>query len=185
MLKTISAGMTALAVITGPSLGYAQSPAAGPASERITAADLNALTDARIAIVKSALQLTADQERYWPPIEEAIRSRAKDRLTRLESVTTGVAERADRSPIENLRDRDPVEFLNRRADALTQRAADLKKLAAAWQPLYQTLTPDQKRRLGFVAVSALRDLRDDVEERRIRAADEEMLRLERRLPSAR
>jgi hypothetical protein len=84
-----------------------------------------------------------------------------------------------------LRDRDPVEFLNRRADALTQRAADLKKLAAAWQPLYQTLTPDQKRRLGFVAVSALRDLRDGVEERRIRAADEEMLRLERRLPSAR
>jgi hypothetical protein len=84
-----------------------------------------------------------------------------------------------------LRDRDPIEFLNRRADALTQRAADLKKLAAAWQPLYQTLTPDQKRRLGFVAVSALRDLRDGVEERRIRAADEEMLRLERRLPSAR
>jgi hypothetical protein len=185
MLKTISAGMTALAVITGPSLGYAQGPAAGPASERITAADLNALTDVRIAIVKSALQLTPDQERYWPSIEEAIRSRAKDRLTRLESVTTGVAERADRSLIENLRDRNPIEFLNRRADALNQRAADLKKLAAAWQPLYQTLTPEQKRRLGFVAVSALRDLRDSVEERRIRAADEEMLRLERMLPSAR
>jgi hypothetical protein len=69
--------------------------------------------DARIAIVKSALQLTPDQERYWPPIEDAIRSRAKDRLTRLEGVTTGVAERADRSPIENLRDRNPIEFLNR------------------------------------------------------------------------
>jgi len=185
MLRTISAGMTALAVITGPSLGNAQSPSAGPASQRVTAADMNALTDARIAIVKSALQLTAEQERYWPPIEEAIRSRAKDRQSRLESVTTGAADRADRSAIENLRDRNPVEFLNRRADALAQRAADLKKLAAAWQPLYQTLTPDQKRRLGFVAVSALRELRDGVEERHIRAADEETLRLERLLPSAR
>ena len=175
MLKMISAGMTALVVITGPSLGYAQSPAAGPASQRITAAELNALTDARVAIVKGALQLTADQEKYWPAIEEAIRSRAKDRQTRLQSVTTGVAERADRSPIENLRDRNPVEFLNRRSDALTQRAADLKKLAAAWQPLYQTLTPDQKRRLGFVAVYALRELRDGVEKRRIQAADEERI----------
>jgi hypothetical protein len=68
---------------------------------------------------------------------------------------------------------------------LTQRGADLKKLADAWQPLYQTLTPEQKRRLGFVAVSALRELRDGVEERRIRAADEEEMRLERMLPSAR
>jgi len=58
MLRTISAGMTALAVITGSSLGYAQSPSAGPALQRVTAADLNALTDARVAIVKVALQLT-------------------------------------------------------------------------------------------------------------------------------
>ena len=172
MLRTISAGMTALAVITGPSLGYAQSPSAGPGLQRVTAADLNALTDARVAIVKSALQLTPDQERYWPAIEEAMRSRAKDRQTRLEGVTTGAADRADRSPIENLRDRNPVEFLNRRSDALAQRAADLKKLAAAWQPLYQTLTPDQKRRLGFVAVVALRELRDAVEQR-IQAEDDE------------
>jgi len=64
MLRTISAGMTALAVITGPSLGYAQT--AGPASQRVTAADLNALTDGRVAVVKGALQLTPDQETYWP-----------------------------------------------------------------------------------------------------------------------
>ena len=173
MQKMISAGMTALAVIAAPSIGHAQNPFGGPASERVTAADLNALVDARVAIVKSALQMTPDQERYWPAIEEAIRSRAKDRITRLESITTGVAERADRSPIENLRDRDPIDFLNRRADALAQRASDLKKLAAAWQPLYQTMTPDQKRRLSFVAMVALSELRNRVEERRMQAADDE------------
>src|SRR5262245_31166621 len=127
MVRTISVGMTALAVIAGSSLAYGQSPSAGPASPRITAADLNALTDARIAIVKAALQLMPDQERYWPAIEDAIRTRAKDRISRFEAVTTGMAERADRSPIENLRDRDPIAFLNRRADVLAHRSADLKK----------------------------------------------------------
>jgi LTXXQ motif family protein len=185
MRRTISAGLTVLAVIATSSLAHAQGPSAGPPSQRATAADLNALTDARIAIVKSALQLTPDQEKYWPPIEEAIRARANNRITRLQNVTVGLAERAERSPIENLRDRNPVEFLNRRADALAQRADDLKKLAAAWQPLFQTLTPDQRRRLGFVAVVALRELRDGLEERRIRAADQEESGLERMLPTPR
>jgi hypothetical protein len=34
--------------------------------------------------------------------------------------------------------------LNRRAEALSERAADLKKLADAWQPLYQTLGPTKR-----------------------------------------
>ena len=32
-----------------------------------SAADLNSLTDARVAMIKAALQLTPDQEKYWPP----------------------------------------------------------------------------------------------------------------------
>jgi LTXXQ motif family protein len=174
MLRMISAGMTALVVVVaGSSPGYAQSPSAGPASQRVIAADLNQLTDARVAVVKAALQLTPEQEKYWPAIEDAIRSRAKNRLTRLENAATRAAERRDRSPIEVLRDRNPIEFLNRRSDALAQRAADLKKLAAAWEPLYQTLSPDQRRRLGFVAIVALRELRGAAEQRRLQAADEE------------
>ena len=173
MLKMLSAGMTALVVITGSTLAYAQTPSGGPASPRVNAADLNALMEGRVAIVKAALQLTPDQEKYWPAIEEAIRSRTKDRQTRLADEAKRIAELRDRSPIEVLRDRNPVEFLNRRADALAQRAADLKKLANAWQPLYQTLSADQKRRLGFLAVVTLRELRDKVEQRRIEAGDDD------------
>src|SRR4051794_30818909 len=99
MRKAISAGMTALAVIAAPYLSHAQGQFREAASERVTAADLNALTDARLAIVKSALQMTPDQEKYWPAIEEAIRSRAKNRETRLEGVTTGLAERAERGAL--------------------------------------------------------------------------------------
>src|SRR5690348_12629961 len=54
MLKTISAGIAALAVITASSLAYAQGPSGGSASPRVTAADLNAVTDARIGIIKAA-----------------------------------------------------------------------------------------------------------------------------------
>ena len=173
MLKMLFAGTTAVVVlVTGYSLGYAQGPSAEPA-QRVTAADLNALTDARINIVKTALQMTPDQEKYWPAIEDAIRARAKDRQTRLQNAAARVADLRDRSPIEVLRDRNPIEFLNRRADALAQRSADLKKLAAAWQPLYQTLSPDQKRRLGFLAVAAVRELRTAAEQRRIQSGDEE------------
>ena len=78
----------------------------------------------------------------------------------------------DRSRIEVLRDRNPIEFMKRRADRLVQRAADLNRLADAWQPLYQTLDSEQKRRLAFLAIFAIRELRDAAEERRVRSEDD-------------
>jgi hypothetical protein len=74
-------------------------------------------------------------------VEEAIRARAKNRQARLERV----AELRDRGSMEAVRDRNPVELMQRRADALTQRAADLKRLADAWDPLYKSLNQDQKK----------------------------------------
>jgi hypothetical protein len=88
-------------------------------------------------------------------------------------VAARLREQRERSPIDVLRDRDPVEFLQRRAQALAQRAADLKKLADAWQPLYQTLSPEQKRRMAALAIFVLRELRSDVEHRRLQSEDHE------------
>jgi hypothetical protein len=39
-----------------------------------------------------------------------------------------------------IRERNPVELMQRRAEALTQRATDLKKLADAWDRSIKTLT---------------------------------------------
>ncbi len=75
--------------------------------------------------------------------------------------------------MEILRDRDPITFMNRRADALAQRSADLKSLADAWRPLYQSLTPDQKRRMAFLMVLVVREMRSAVEQRRIQSAEED------------
>jgi LTXXQ motif family protein len=168
MLKIIAAGVTALFVIAAP-LAYAEQAAS---QGRLSASDLENLTDARIEIVKAALQLTPDQEKLWPPIEEAIRARAKDRQARIAIAVERARELRDRSRIEVLRDRNPIEFMKRRADRLAQRSADLKRLVEAWEPLYQTLTPEQRRRMAFLAIIAVREMRDAVEDRRVRSEDD-------------
>ncbi len=174
MLRMAAAGAIAL-LVTGSPAVYGQSTsateAAGGSAEQSTADEAATLTDARVEIVKAALQLTPDQQKYWPPIEDAIRARAKNRQERLASAMQRAEQRQDRGPVEALRNRDPVQFLHRRADALAQRSADLKKLADAWQPLYQTLSADQKRRLGFLTMSVLRELRSGAEQRRLQALD--------------
>jgi LTXXQ motif family protein len=129
--------------------------------------------DARINLVKAALQMTPDQEKYWPAIEEAIRARAKDRQARIQNAAARLNELRGKAPIEALRDRNPIEFLHRRADALSQRAGDLKRLADAWQPLYQTLGPDQKRRMAALTIFVFREMRNGLEQRRLQSEDED------------
>jgi len=68
----------------------------------------------------------------------------------------------------------PAQFYRERAEALAERAAGLKRLADAWQPLYQSLSPDQKMRLRVVTVRALEGMRTAVESRRMDMDDEDI-----------
>ena len=70
------------------------------------------------------------------------------------------------------REVDPVELMRGRADALAQRAGNLKKLADAWAPLYQSLNPDQKQRMRLLAMRVLRELRGGVDTRPMEMYDE-------------
>ena len=166
MLKPVAAGLTAV-FVTASSLAYAQAPSAttttggGQDNAKLSAADLNALTDARIGIVKAALQLTPEQAKYWPAVEEAIRNRAMGRQVRL----AALSRQRDQG------DTDLVDVVRRRADALAQRAAELKQLADAWQPLSATLTPEQKQRLRFFAANILRLVPRAVDVRRMQDED--------------
>jgi hypothetical protein len=56
--------------------------------------------------------------------------------------------------------------------ALAQRAANLKRLADAWAPLYQTLNPDQKERMRLLAMHVVHQLRDGVDSRPMEMYDE-------------
>ncbi|MGB9263354.1 MAG: Spy/CpxP family protein refolding chaperone [Pseudolabrys sp.] len=121
--------------------------------------------------MKAALLLTPDQQKYWPAIENAIRARAEDRKARLAKIVETVGKRADESSVEVFRNRDPIAFLQRRSEALAQRSADLDKLAEAWQPLYKTLSPEQRQRMAAIAIFVLHDMSDAVERRRAGSED--------------
>jgi hypothetical protein len=130
-------GLLSLLLIIILSPAHAQD-VSGP---RISQADFNALTDARIGLVKAALQLTPDQAKYWPAVEDAIRARAQARYARMQAV-------ADQ--LGSGHDVDPIALFRGRADALAQRAAGLKQLVDAWEPLYRSLAPDQKQRMRIM-----------------------------------
>ncbi len=171
MLKIVAAGATALFVTASP-IAYAQTPSAAT-PERLNLTDRNTLTDLRIDLVKAALQLTPDQQKYWPPVENAIRARAEDRKARLAKIAETMGKRADESPAEVMSNRDPIAFLQRRAEALAQRSADLNQLAEAWQPLYKTLSAEQRQRMAALAIFALHDMSDAVERRRAQSEDDD------------
>jgi ABC-type transporter Mla subunit MlaD len=121
------------------------------------------------------LQLTPEQEKLWPPVESAIRSNAEDRRDRIAKIQETVGIRSDQSQsrVDAIRNRDPIAFLQRRSQALAQRSADLDKLAEAWQPLYNTLSQQQRQRTAALAIFVLRGMSDAVDRRRAESEDNE------------
>jgi hypothetical protein len=147
MWKTILAGTTAIA-IAGSTLAYAhQSAGHRDRAEhwRPSAQDLAAFSDARIAAVHAGLKLNADQEKNWPPVEAALRDVSKMRSERFAARAS-----ADKP-------KDPIERLNARAGAMTERGTALKKLADAAGPLYKSLDDAQKHRFVVLARLGNRD----------------------------
>lgn len=139
MWKTVLAATAAVA-IAGSSFVYGQQrgDADGPRHWRPSAEDISAFIDARVAALKAGLELTPDQQKNWPAFEQAYRDLAKLRADRMKARHE---QRGDR--VDNI---NPIERLQKRADALNARGAALKRLADAAGPLYQSLDDAQKHR---------------------------------------
>jgi zinc resistance-associated protein len=105
----------------------------------LNADDMAAFADARIAALHAGLKLNADQEKIWPAFEQALRDLAKMRMDRF-------AAARDLQPPS-----DPVQRLQRRADALSVCGAALKRLADTLAPIYQSFDDGQKRRFTILA----------------------------------
>jgi LTXXQ motif family protein len=159
MLKTV-VGLVTVLFVAGSA--YAQEAF----HARLTPDDLKALTDARIAATKDVLKLTPEQTRFWPPVENAIRARAEARHQRIERLRH-LAEQVREGRV------DPVEIMRMRAQTLSEKGATLKQLADAWQPLSQTLQPDQKQRLRLATMYVLHEVRGAVERRRMEMMESE------------
>jgi zinc resistance-associated protein len=148
MKTALSAVAVAAALVLAPLAGgsfAATDDSAQQQHGRFSPEDRAAFLDARIAALKAGLELNADQQRNWPPLESAIRDLAKERAARFaawrQKREMGADETAEVSPIDRLA---------RRSEFLSTRAADLEKLATAAKPLYDSLDDAQKRRFAVL-----------------------------------
>jgi zinc resistance-associated protein len=104
---------------------------------RFTPEDIEAFTDARIAALRAGLKLNAEQERMWPPVEQAMRDLVKLRREQARAFRESRGENRDDLP----------GMLRGMADRQGARAEALRKLADAATPLYASFDDGQKRRL--------------------------------------
>jgi hypothetical protein len=118
-------------------------PGSAVARDRSSHAELTAnqiadQVDARTARIKAELRLTPEQENNWAGFESAMRDVGKNRADR------EITLRSDRDKQKG--SVDIIGQMRTGADAVTQRAADQKKLADAAQPLFASLDDQQKQR---------------------------------------
>jgi len=153
MWKTVLAATAAVA-IAGTSLVYGQqrynndfAGRDGAHHWRPSAEDIGAFTDARVAALKAGLKLTPDQEKSWPAFEQAYRDLAKLRADRMKARFEHGGPRGEQAAgDQGANEGNPIDRLQRRADALTTRGTALKHLADAAGPLYNSLDDGQKHR---------------------------------------
>ena len=115
----------------------AESATAPSATEKFTfsPADREAFLDARIAAIHAGLKLTPEQEKNWPAVEAAIRKAGKDAIGRFQKLKE---ERATENFIDRLREH---------GENVAARGQDIQGIAKAAEPLYASLSEDQKHRL--------------------------------------
>ncbi|MGA9947834.1 MAG: Spy/CpxP family protein refolding chaperone, partial [Xanthobacteraceae bacterium] len=160
MLKPVIAA-TALLAVAGSGLVYAQQGfgdrdgrgfyADGQRTEfrrHLSAADVTAFTDARIAAMKAGLELTPDQAKNWPAFEQAVRDMAQLRIDRIKARE---AQDQQQSQQQSQQQMSPFDRMSRRADNMAKTSAALKKVAEAGSPLYQSLDDAQKSRFTTLA----------------------------------
>jgi zinc resistance-associated protein len=134
-----------LAPFNGGSFAVADDSAQRQQRDRFTPEDRAAFLDARIAALKAGLELNAEQEKNWAPLESAMRDLAKQRAERF----AAWRERRDENQDDDV-EINPIDRLARTSERLSARAADLQKLAAAAKPFYDSLDDSQKRRFAVL-----------------------------------
>jgi zinc resistance-associated protein len=118
------------------SFPYAQQPSGSDDGQlwQHDVENLHEFDEARLAVLKTGLILTPEQARNWSALEQAARDLGKLRIDhRVAMHSTTPAS-------------DPVERMRRRATAMSETSAALKKLADATESLYKSLDENQKQR---------------------------------------
>jgi len=128
----------ALSILAG---GAVAGPASAPSLAEIQSLQQRnaVLLDAHLAGMKAGLKLTDQQAALWPPFEASIRDAAKSRADRWLQTRERMSG-AERPPV--------LERLTLMADHLDHNATELRAVAYAGKPLYDSLDDTQKHAFG-------------------------------------
>jgi hypothetical protein len=112
-----------------------------------TEQDIPLLVDARLVALRTALQLTSEQETLWPAVEAAMRKFARLRF----ALISGTIDQSRHTPA--------IDVLRERAARMAATADALTRLVDAESAVYRTLDDAQKRRFdimvhGMIAANA-------------------------------
>ena len=153
-MKTLVLAAVAAAALGGSAFTYNAfaAPDSGDAPQMRRMADRQYMLDAKLAGMKAALKLTAEQEKLWPAFETAVRDAAKMRMEAMQ---------AHREEMKGGERPSPVAMITEMSDRLAKASDELKKIADAATPLYGSLDDGQKGHFGPL----LRMLREGGEHR--------------------
>ncbi len=140
-MKTLVLSAIAAAALAGSAytLTAVAAPDAQDGAEMHSHMDRGFLLDAKLAGMKAALKLTADQEKLWGPFEAAVREGAKARRE---------AMRAMHEEAEGDARPSPIAMMTQMSERLAKTSEVLKKVADAAKPLYDSLDDGQKGHFG-------------------------------------
>ena len=141
----VIAALVAGAVLTGSVIARDRSDRVELSANQIVAE-----LDARIARIKADLHLTPEQEEKWSGFESAVHEISKERADRQ------VARRAERSDQKG--SVDFIEQMRQAAVSMSERSVAEKQLADAAQPVYASLDDQQKRRFADELIQMIRAL---------------------------
>jgi LTXXQ motif family protein len=139
LLAALLAGFISAPVLAAAAEGDQQ--ASGAERMQQWAADRETMLDAKLAGMKAGLGLTADQEKLWSPFESAVKDADKSRMDAIGQMMRMRAQGERMSPIDHL---------DAMAERLSQGTANVKKIADAAKPLYDSLDESQKHKFGML-----------------------------------
>ena len=191
MKKSIASGFAVMGVAAAIIVPLSYGAQGRETRAETSASTISQSTDraeARIAILKADLRLSADQAQHWAGLESALNDIAAKRAKRWAASNdlqtgrassnvpvapdTSITEDEQRRDTDSERDArnarlDDIGEMRRNADAYTVQAAELRQIADAAQPLYDTLDDHQRHRLvQFVREDLRANVMDDRRDRR-------------------
>ncbi len=143
-LVALAAGGIGAATLS-PSNVYAQATTTAPATpgehagkhhghHHFNAAARARFLEGRIAFIKAVLQITPAQESAFNGLADAMRANAKDRATAWEQMKAN-----------HDKPKTAIDRVETQVQMLKMREAGRERILAAMKPLYDSLTPDQKK----------------------------------------